>query len=284
MEESKLLNKEEFHKLKKDYFIVKIAGKGNINDSKILTYLTNNIDPATKKIIETIKSANINPVKDVLIIWDGDDRQDNSPFTLIIKKLYDDKLNYSFAALKPMENGKTKWKYKHFNSWEIEKLKTYHMDKKDTHENFNLNTKQQEDLEPYIVNNKLCDMYVSYGASLFINTSGYQQLYGDSEVNSKQKRSEVQIFKDYKKEEANFYPFLTNYSVEKINNDIDGLEIFLKDEDMNNYKKEAGFYGGKKSHKRRKSKKNRKTKKARKSKKLKKTKSIKIRKSKRRHR
>lgn len=265
-DESEKLDRNKFKYLKDEYFIVKIAGKGNIKDGKDLENLINNLDSSIRLIIETINS--YKGKKQVLIIWDGDDYQENSPFTSIIKELSIKEKQYDFAALKPTANQKTKWKRKHFNSWGIDKLKIYHMDKKETHENFkDLLEVDLDDLEPYILNNSLCDMYVSYGASLFKGTSGYQQLYGDGKS-----KNPIQKFTNYKNEDSNFYPFTTNYFVEEIQNNIDGLEIFVKDE-LDEYRKESGFdrLGGKKS------KKNKKTKRTRK---LKKTKSRKVRKSK----
>ena len=209
--------------LKEKYFIVKIAGKGNIKDDN-LKKLIDNISSTTDIINKMIKDNKSG--KNVLIIWDGDNYQDNSPFTMIIKKLHDDN-KYDLAALKP------EWKPKHIETWNaqnISNIKTYIIDKTEA---FNLsNDSNPEDavgiekIESYMVNNKLCDMYVSYGALLYENTSGFQQLYGDNMSQNKQ-----QIFKDYKGEMVSFYPFKTNYLNSTIytNKDL-GFEIFLKDD------------------------------------------------------
>ena len=170
---------------KKIYYIVKIAGKGNIN-VKTPEYkkLKKNINHATKTIIYNITKYN-KKNKEVLIIWDGDNYQDDkgkkdpSPFTEIIKLLKLQKPVYKFMALKKNKNS---WKNKHVKTWKPLKFKKY----------YTLNK------EPHIITNNLCNMYISYGSKLFKYknntkelTSGYKQLYTNKGFIKKYKTKKI---------------------------------------------------------------------------------------------
>lgn len=190
--EQQLLDVSQFKK----YFIVKIAGKGNINqqDSRYKK-LKSNLPKSVKEIEALINKYNYNN-KEVIIIWDGDnyqgkDHEKPSPFTDIILSLH--KKKHTLVSLKLKKDDTNPWKQKHLWSWkEIDFGKYY------------------TDIEPHIENNKLCDIYVSYGSSNFKfrdddklkgETSGYLQL------------------KEFKK----------RYKLKKIfdNKDI-GFEVYLK--------------------------------------------------------
>lgn len=101
--------------LKDEFFIVKIGGKGNVDDTHGLKN-NDEIGKAVITIIDEIDKYN-KPVKDVLIIWDGDNYQsfDNprpSPFTVIIGKLHGVKSTYKFAAFKDSE-----WRVDQVTTW-----------------------------------------------------------------------------------------------------------------------------------------------------------------------
>ena len=101
--------------LKDNFFIVKIGGKGNVDDTHGLKN-NDEIGKAVITIIDEIDKYN-KPVKDVLIIWDGDNYQAfedlrPSPFTVIIGKLRGVKSTYKFAAFKDSE-----WRADQVKTW-----------------------------------------------------------------------------------------------------------------------------------------------------------------------
>ena len=234
--ESKSLTSQEFNRLKNEYFIVKIAGKGNVTDSnrfKLNKYVTK----AVKKINEYI-IANNKLNKKVLIIWDGDKYQgidsrnndgnpNTSPFTIIIAELA--RMHYyKLAALKP------NWDLIHIETWKnagITNIETYNIDRTTNFQLSNREIKVKADkIESYMVNNDLCDMYVSYGASLYAvsGNSGFQQLYGD--INKTNINKEQRLPNYNGENNVIFYPFTTNYYHSVIYTKPElGFEIFLKD-------------------------------------------------------
>ena len=155
-----------------DYYVVKIAGKGNINKEDVRNvYLSSYIYESVEKIKDFINNNNINNKK-VAIAWDGDNYQNQdhkmpSPFTDLIFELSKVE-NYSMFALKYKKDNTNPWKQKHVDSWAKMVF-----------------TKLYNNQEPHIINNHLCNMYVSYGSTNFKHknddvtqdlTSGYYQL------------------------------------------------------------------------------------------------------------
>tara|TARA_B100001093_G_scaffold156689_1_gene149306 strand:+ start:2601 stop:3203 length:603 start_codon:yes stop_codon:yes gene_type:complete len=154
------------------FYVVKISGKGNITKNDLRNVnLSANIYNSVKTIDTTISMLNIHN-KPVLIVWDGDnyqgqDHQKPSPFTDIIFLLANND-NYQLVALKYKKDNTNPWKQKHLDTW-------YSM----------TFTKLYDTVEPHIIFNRVCDMYVSYGSTQFQykdddanrdETSGYSQL------------------------------------------------------------------------------------------------------------
>jgi len=153
-------------------FVVKIAGKGNIikTDERYMPLFV--CKWVVYDLINNMISDNNIHNKPVVIIWDGDNYQDNdhekpSPFTHLIYELSKIK-NYHMCALKYKKDTENPWKQKHINSWNGIKF----------HKLYNY-------IEPHILSNKMCNMYVSYGSANFQykdddpskgETSGYAQL------------------------------------------------------------------------------------------------------------
>jgi len=155
----------------KKYFIVKIAGKGNISKKDIRNNnLSKNISNSLKQINELITKNNLKNKK-ILIMWDGDNYQGQkhekpSPFTDLILKL--SKQGYFMSAVKFRNNRLRPWKQKHLDSWKDMKFIKYF-----------------SNIEPHILTNDICDIYISYGSTKFKfkedkisngKTSGYSQL------------------------------------------------------------------------------------------------------------
>ena len=164
------MNAEDFSK----YFIVKIAGKGNIlsKDDPRYKLLVANLNDTIANLEVYIEVYNSHH-KTVLIMWDGDNYQGSehqkpSPFTDLILRLSSIE-KYKMAALKHKKDKTNPWKEKHVDTWHQMEFDKYY-------------TTQ----EPHNVVNSLCDMYVSYGSTNFqykdddetskIETSGYSQL------------------------------------------------------------------------------------------------------------
>ena len=178
------------------YYIVKIAGKGNIkaNDSR-LEQLLSKLDHTLEKIVELIEEYNTEK-KPILIIWDGDNYQDAthkkpSPFTILIMRM--GLMEFTTCAVKYKKKDNP-WKKKHTDTWfplEIDNILF-------------------SNEEPHIIVNNLCNMYISYGSTNFQykddviekgETSGYKQLT----------------------------EFKENYDIEEIfNDDGFGIEIYIK--------------------------------------------------------
>jgi len=154
-----------------NHFVVKIAGKGNIqsndNRNKNLAF---NLNDAVDKILYYIDTTNINRYP-VIICWDGDNYQGQehdkpSPFTDIIYRL--SKISgFILVALK-FKKDNNPWKQKHVNTW-----------------NGMYFHKLFDNFEPHTIFNKICNMYISYGSTQFQfkdddpikgETSGYSQL------------------------------------------------------------------------------------------------------------
>lgn len=165
-------NQYPFDKNKfKKYFIVKIAGKGNIPKKDIRNInLFKNIPNSLKRIKELIRQHNLKNKK-VLIMWDGDNYQGQklekpSPFTDLILEL--SKQGFSISAVKFRNNKLRPWKQKHLDSWgDIKFIKYF------------------SETEPHILINDICDIYISYGSTKFKfkedkiskgETAGYAQL------------------------------------------------------------------------------------------------------------
>lgn len=144
---------------KEKYFIVKIAGKGNIKkDDPKYKKLQNDLIDTFIMSLNFIKEANIEE-KEVLIIWDGDnyqgeDHQKPSPFTDLIKMLmFPHPLapdGFQACAVKHKNKETNPWKGKHIKSWKFLDFKKFYSTE-----------------EPHIVVNKQCDMYVSFGSTAF---------------------------------------------------------------------------------------------------------------------
>jgi hypothetical protein len=213
-----------------DYYVVKIAGKGNIPRGEPRhNTLHENLHKTFRDITDSINEYN-KKKKPVLIMWDGDNYQGlshdkPSPFTDLIKMF-----GQHAATLVALKNKEEKdpgpWKIKHLLTWDNVEFKKLFIDQ-----------------EPHEIVNKLCDMYVSYGATLFAfrndkeadgQTTGYKQVY--------------EFFDLHKPKLILQKPEL-------------GLQIFVKPTRHDYHS------GGKKSRKSRKSRKGRKSRKSRKSRK-----------------
>lgn len=182
----------------KNYFVVKIAGKGNIIKTdprymglSIYKYAVN---------LKLQNIININNIynKPVLIIWDGDNYQNPdhdkpSPFTDIIFE-FGNIGEYTMCAVKCKKDGENPWKQKHVDTWngmQFNKLYDY--------------------IEPHIITNKVCNMYISYGSTIF--------QYKDDDP-SKGETSGYAQLKEFKQN----YRLKTVYSNDKI-----GFEVYLKE-------------------------------------------------------
>tara|TARA_E500000178_G_scaffold325954_1_gene353747 strand:+ start:296 stop:892 length:597 start_codon:yes stop_codon:yes gene_type:complete len=155
-----------------EYYVVKIAGKGNIEKNDVRNInLSKNIYDSVEKIKYFINNSNILNKK-VAIVWDGDNFQDQdhdspSPFTNLIFELSKVENYYMFGLKHKKEDNP--WKDKHVNTWRMMEF-----------------TKLYNIIEPHKLFNTLCNMYISYGSTNFkykndnpcnVETSGYLQLY-----------------------------------------------------------------------------------------------------------
>ena len=159
------------------YYIVKIAGKGNIKSNDFrLEQLLSKLDDTLKTIFQLIGKYNAEK-KPILIIWDGDNYQDDrhkkpSPFTILIMRM--GLMGFTTCAVKYKKKNNP-WKKKHTNTWlplKIDHILFYND-------------------EPHIIVNDLCNMYISYGSTNFRykddikekgETSGYKQLTEFKEI------------------------------------------------------------------------------------------------------
>lgn len=163
-----LFNQHDFE----EYYVVKIAGKGNISKNDLRNVnLSANIYNSVRTIKNAINMSNFHN-KQVLIVWDGDnyqgqDHQKPSPFTEVIHLLANNN-NYQLVALKHKKDNSNPWKQKHLDTWYAMTF-----------------TKLYDTVEPHVIFNRVCDMYVSYGSTMFQykdddpnrdETSGYSQL------------------------------------------------------------------------------------------------------------